>query len=199
VFLLALPWLENPEPIAGIQETSDNQKSYCKKANHFRPIAPHAYKFQCFVQSRLHRRPLAAENRVQSGAKFSEQESFLEKMKKSPSSLLLQGCTLRCAPGSMYMRRKNCILLPAAGRRTKLFTSYSRNPERTIKCIPVHMAGFKRGLCGFGVCHVLFSFDTGNFWRNKMGNDKLPTSGPLPSPGLYYHNRRRSFDLLQLQ
>ena len=32
-----------------------------------------------------------------------------------------RGCTLWCALGSVNMRRKNCVLLPAAGRRTQLF------------------------------------------------------------------------------
>ena len=33
----------------------------------------------------------------------------------------VQGCTLWCASGSVNLRRKNCALLPAAGRRTHLF------------------------------------------------------------------------------
>ena len=34
---------------------------------------------------------------------------------------------------------ENCVFLPAAGRRTQFFTSYSRNPESecTIKCTPI--------------------------------------------------------------
>ena len=34
----------------------------------------------------------------------------------------LQGCTKRWNPGSVNMKRKNYVLLPAAGRRAQLFT-----------------------------------------------------------------------------
>ena len=46
----------------------------------------------------------------------------------NPDAALLQGWTLWCAPGSVNMRQ--------AGERN-FFTSYSRNPERTIKSTPV--------------------------------------------------------------
>ena len=36
-------------------------------------------------------------------------------------SLTVQGCTKRWTPGSVNMTRKNCVLLPAAGRRAQLF------------------------------------------------------------------------------
>ena len=35
--------------------------------------------------------------------------------------MFIQGCTKRWTPGSVNMKRKNCVLLPAAGRRAKLF------------------------------------------------------------------------------
>ena len=35
--------------------------------------------------------------------------------------LAVQGWTLWCAPGSVNLSRKYCVLLPAAGRRTQLF------------------------------------------------------------------------------
>ena len=51
--------------------------------------------------------------------------------------LLLQGCTLWCALGSVNMRKKvafSCLL--QAGERN-FSSSYSQNPERTLKCAPV--------------------------------------------------------------
>ena len=43
-----------------------------------------------------------------------------------------QGCTKRWTPGSVKLKRKNCVLLPAAGRRTQFFTSHSRNLGTTF-------------------------------------------------------------------
>ena len=51
------------------------------------------------------------------------------------SRIILQGCTLWCAPGSVNMRRKNCVLLPAAGRRTQYFHLIFTEPG---KCTLAH-------------------------------------------------------------
>ena len=39
----------------------------------------------------------------------------------------LQGWAKVWFPGFVNMRRKSCVLLPAAGSRTQLFASFSRN------------------------------------------------------------------------
>ena len=43
----------------------------------------------------------------------------------------VQGCTLWCAPGSVNMRRENCVLLPAAARRTQFFHILITKPGRS--------------------------------------------------------------------
>ena len=49
----------------------------------------------------------------------------------------LQGSANPQTPGSVKMRCKSCVLLPAAGRRTQLFPSYSRNLGFVDLPIPV--------------------------------------------------------------
>ena len=48
----------------------------------------------------------------------------------------LQGWTLRCAPGSVNIRRKNCGLMPAAGRSTQLFHLIFMEPRAHHKVHP---------------------------------------------------------------
>ena len=52
-------------------------------------------------------------------------------------SEVVQGLAKRLLPGLVNMRRKNCVFLPAAGRKMQFFTSYSRSLDRTINCTPV--------------------------------------------------------------
>ena len=49
----------------------------------------------------------------------------------------VQGSAKKRAPGSVNVRRKSCILLPAAGRRTQFFTSYSQNLRPIFSPSPV--------------------------------------------------------------
>ena len=50
---------------------------------------------------------------------------------------ILQGSAKKWYPGSVKMKRKNCVLLPAAGRRTQFFTSYSQNLRPIFSPSPV--------------------------------------------------------------
>ena len=49
---------------------------------------------------------------------------------------IIQGCTLWCAPGSVNMRWKNYVLLPAEGRRKQLFHLIFTEPGEHHKVHP---------------------------------------------------------------
>ena len=65
-----------------------------------------------------------------------EEASWLRERKS-----ILQGSAKKQAPGSVNMRRKNCVLLPAAGRRTQFFLLTFMEPGA---CILAKLCSFLR-------------------------------------------------------
>ena len=49
---------------------------------------------------------------------------------------LLQGTTKRLRPGLVNMRKKNCVLLPAAGMGTQFFHIIFTKPGRSLLVVP---------------------------------------------------------------
>ena len=54
--------------------------------------------------------------------------------------VIIQWWTLCCAPGSVNMRRKNCVFLPSAGRRTQFFLLIFMEPRAHHKVHPCKQA-----------------------------------------------------------
>ena len=52
------------------------------------------------------------------------------------STLDIQGWILCCAPGSVNMRRENCVFLPAAGRKTQFLLLIFTKPGRSLLAEP---------------------------------------------------------------
>ena len=52
------------------------------------------------------------------------------------SSITIQGSAKRLRPGLVNMRRNNCVLLPAAGRRTQYFLLIFTKPGRSLFAEP---------------------------------------------------------------
>ena len=79
--------------------------------------------------------------------------------------VIYRGWTLWCAPGSVNMTRKYCVLLPAAGRRTQIFHLLFTEPRAHHKVHP---------------CRLIF-----NIIPNLVPGDIITiareSQGPLPS------------------
>ena len=55
---------------------------------------------------------------------------------RSLDILFVQGTTKRRLPGSVNVRKKNCVLLPAAGSRTQFFHLIFTKPGRRLLVVP---------------------------------------------------------------
>ena len=64
-------------------------------------------------------------------------------MTLGPKFMLVQGCTKRWTPGSVNMKRKNCVLLPAAGRRAQLFHLIFTEPGVHLLVHPCRALNFE--------------------------------------------------------
>ena len=81
------------------------------------------------------------------------------RFRKTLSFATVQGWTLCCAPGCVNIRRKNCVFLPAAGRRTQFFYLIFTEPRAHHK-VQTCICALS---CEFNISSSLF------FWGQANG------------------------------